>query len=225
MAVELSGDTGAAMWSYIHVQSVQSNTTCHNNYDRTIKTFFFFLLVATASLSHKCSPWLALVSCKVIVISHNFITWWHKAISIACVLPTLFPPKGSSRHMCMTTPCRIDKVMPSKSILCRYSAGMAVSLFFFFFYNNNLVITHWIQVSVMVPNRGLLWDEFRDGFPFIIAQAYCICDVTFLIFNKVGAHIRRLAEQLTASSSCSRLMSRLLFTPHLALVSQSTFML
>lgn len=41
MAVELSGDTGAAMWSYIHVQSVQSNTTCHNNYDRTIKTFFF----------------------------------------------------------------------------------------------------------------------------------------------------------------------------------------
>lgn len=65
----------------------------------------------------------------------------------------------------------------------------------------------------MVPNCGLLWDEFRGGFPFIIAQAYCICDVTFLIFNKVNAHIRSLAEQLTRSSSCSRLMSRPLFTP------------
>lgn len=41
MAVELSGDTGAAMQSYIHVQSVRSNTTCHNNYDRTIETIFW----------------------------------------------------------------------------------------------------------------------------------------------------------------------------------------
>ena len=40
MAVQLSGDTGAPMQSYIHVQSVQSNVACHNNYDRTIEIIF-----------------------------------------------------------------------------------------------------------------------------------------------------------------------------------------
>lgn len=89
MAVELSGDTGAAMQSYIHVQSVRSNTTCHNNYDNWDN------FLATVSPSHKCSPWLALVACKVIVISHNFITWWHKAISIVFASPTLLPLKGA----------------------------------------------------------------------------------------------------------------------------------
>lgn len=40
MAVELSGDTGAAIQSHIHVQSARSSTSCHNNYDRSIETFF-----------------------------------------------------------------------------------------------------------------------------------------------------------------------------------------
>lgn len=115
MTMELSGDTGAAMPSYIHVQSVWGNTSCHNNYDRTIETIF----LATVSLSHWCSPWLALVACKVIVISHNFITWWHKAISVVCALPHSVTPKGSSHHMCTTTPCHIDKVMLSLIALAR----------------------------------------------------------------------------------------------------------
>lgn len=88
MAVELSGDTGAAIQSHIHVQSARSSTSCHNNYDRSIETFF------SVSPSHLCSPWLALVARKVIVISQNFITWWHKAISIVGAVPILLPLKG-----------------------------------------------------------------------------------------------------------------------------------
>lgn len=41
MAVELSGDTGAAIQSYIHVQSVWGNTPCHNNYDRSMETILW----------------------------------------------------------------------------------------------------------------------------------------------------------------------------------------
>lgn len=99
MAVELSGDTGAPTQSDIRVQSVQSSTCCHNDYDRSIEMLFYlfiylyFILFSLLSVppSHLCSPWLALVAHKVIVISQNFITWWHKAISIACAVPILFP--------------------------------------------------------------------------------------------------------------------------------------
>lgn len=41
MAVELSGDTGPAIQSYIHVQSVRGNTPCHNNYDRSMETILW----------------------------------------------------------------------------------------------------------------------------------------------------------------------------------------
>lgn len=45
MAVELSGDTGAPTQSHIRVQSVQSSTCCHNDYDRSIKMFFIYLYI------------------------------------------------------------------------------------------------------------------------------------------------------------------------------------
>lgn len=89
MAVELSRYTRVAIQSYILVQSVWSNATCHNNYDRTIERIFGDRLSVPLVLL-----WLALVARKVIVISHNFITWWHKAISILCALPTLLSLKG-----------------------------------------------------------------------------------------------------------------------------------
>lgn len=38
---------------------------------------------------------------------------------------------------------------------------------------------------------------------FIIAQAYCVYNLTFLILNKVNVHIRSLAEQPTSLSYCS----------------------
>lgn len=45
MAVELSGDTGAPTQSHIRVQSVQSSTCCHNDYNRSIKMFFIYLYI------------------------------------------------------------------------------------------------------------------------------------------------------------------------------------
>lgn len=44
MAVELSGDTGAPTQSHIRVQSVQSSTCCHNDYDRSIEMFFYLFI-------------------------------------------------------------------------------------------------------------------------------------------------------------------------------------
>lgn len=133
MAVELSGDTGAPTQSHVRVQSAQSSTCCHNGHDRRIKMFFLFiyiyyydyyfyfilplfislslclsrslfLFVLSVSPSHLCSPWLALVAHKVIVISQKFITWWHKAISIACAVPILFPCRELTPYVPDNTP-------------------------------------------------------------------------------------------------------------------------
>lgn len=112
MAVELSGDTGAPMQSYIHVQSVQSISACHNNYDRTIETCFFcdsltvplvFPLIGLGGSQSHCH----FSQLNYFVAQSNF----HRLCSSYSDTP-----KGSSHHMCMTTPCRIDKVLSSKCL-------------------------------------------------------------------------------------------------------------
>lgn len=133
MAVELSGDTGAPTQSHIRVQSVQSSTCCHNDYDRSIEMLFYlfiylyFILFSLLSVppSHLCSPWLALVAHKVIVISQNFITWWHKAISIACAVPILFPcweftPYGAWQHPVGSARWCLSLSYPVCSIITRW---------------------------------------------------------------------------------------------------------
>lgn len=152
MAVELSGDTGAAMQSYIHVQSVRSNTTCHNNYDRTIETIFcltvpqVFPLIGLGSLQSHCH----FSQLHYLVAQSNF----HRLCFSYFVAP-----KGSSHRVSMATPCRRDKVISSEC-LSELSLILMVTLFIrilMIYPSLMCLIADWIQVCVMSPDCGPLW--------------------------------------------------------------------
>lgn len=107
---------------------------------------------------------------------HYFMTQsnFHRLCSSHSVTP-----KGSSCHMFMTTPCRIDDVMSFKSV---FWSNLITILSLVFFYQKLLVVFYYrIQVT---PGCGLYWMKLEMAC-FIIAQVRCTYILPFLILNNL----------------------------------------
>lgn len=102
MAVELSGDTGAVIQSYIHVQSARGNT----HPVTIIMTEVLRHIFGSGVDVPQVFPLIGLGCLK----SHCHFSQLHRFEAQSnfrrCRRSHPVSPSGSSRHMCATSPCR-----------------------------------------------------------------------------------------------------------------------